>query len=188
MLQDTSLLYQQVHDLEASLAQLRNECSRAVTATQLIVGRPNTPLGSPRTSDDGSGSCSIEDAVQQLIGALKVSRCGIVKCCTSHRGLLLHRCCFLTLAPVHLKSQVSQLQYVSILDNSKIEAYSHLLERYAGTEEICGMRLAVSTLRSLNDTVRHPGNYVRCLTFYCKGVVISKLHGLCCSIVHTPAA
>ena len=66
------MLQHQLHDLEGSVVQLRKECSRAVTAAQLVVGRPSTPPASPRGSDDGAGLCSIEDAVQQLIAKLKV--------------------------------------------------------------------------------------------------------------------
>lgn len=72
MLQDTSTLHQQVHELDASLAQLRKECSHAVTTAHLTLGRPSVHPGSPRTSGDGSGTCIIEDAVQQLVAALKV--------------------------------------------------------------------------------------------------------------------
>ena len=72
VMQDSGMLQQQMYDMEVSLNQVRKECSRAVTAAQLVLGRPNTPPGSPRTSEDGSGMGSVEDAVRQLVTRLKV--------------------------------------------------------------------------------------------------------------------
>ena len=66
------MLQQQMHDMEVSLNQVRKECNRAVTAAHLVLGRPNTPPGSPRTSEDGSDLGSVEDAVRQLVARLKV--------------------------------------------------------------------------------------------------------------------
>ena len=75
LLQDPVVLQQQVHDMEASLSQMRRECSRAVATAQAIVGRPTTPLGSPRTSEDGTGLCSVELVVRQLVAKLTVNPC-----------------------------------------------------------------------------------------------------------------
>ena len=72
IMQDSSMLQQQMYAMEASLNQVRKECSRAVTAAQLVLGRPDTPPGSPRTSEDGSDLGSVEDAVRQLVTRLKV--------------------------------------------------------------------------------------------------------------------
>lgn len=59
-------------ELEASLARLQRECNQAVTAAQAVVGRPSTPRGSPRSSDDGTAGASVEDVVRHLIAKLKV--------------------------------------------------------------------------------------------------------------------
>ena len=72
-LQDPAVLQQQLNQADASLVQLQQECNRAVATAQAMVGRPTTPLGSPRTSQDGAGLCSVEHAVRQLVHHLKVS-------------------------------------------------------------------------------------------------------------------
>lgn len=59
-------------ELETSLARLQKECTQAVTAAQAVVGRPNTPRGSPRSSDDGTDGGNVEDVVRHLIAKLKV--------------------------------------------------------------------------------------------------------------------
>lgn len=60
-------------ELEASLARLQKDCSQAVAAAQAVVGRPSTPRGSPRSSEDGAGGANVEDIVRQLVAKLKVS-------------------------------------------------------------------------------------------------------------------
>lgn len=67
------MLQQQLIEAEASLLQLRQECNRAVATAQAMVGRPTTPLGSPRTSEDSAGLCSVEHAVRQLVAKLKAT-------------------------------------------------------------------------------------------------------------------
>lgn len=62
----------QAEELESALALLQKECSQAVAAAQAVVGRPTTPRGSPRSSEDGAGAVSVDDVVRQLISKLKV--------------------------------------------------------------------------------------------------------------------
>ena len=59
-------------ELEASLGRLQKECNQAVAAAQAVVGRPSTPRGSPRSSEDGVAGADVEDVVRQLVGKLKV--------------------------------------------------------------------------------------------------------------------
>ena len=66
-------------ELEASLVRLQKECSQAVAAAQAVVGRPSTPRGSPRSSEDGVGGADVEDVVRQLVAKLKVSCCCLSK-------------------------------------------------------------------------------------------------------------
>ena len=53
-------------ELEALLGRLQKDCSQAV------VGRPSTPQGSPRSSEDGVGGADVQDVVRQLVAKLKV--------------------------------------------------------------------------------------------------------------------
>ena len=59
-------------ELEASLGRIQKECSQAVAAAQVVVGRPSTPRGSPRSSDDGAGAADVQGVVRQLVAKLKV--------------------------------------------------------------------------------------------------------------------
>ena len=71
-MQDAGALQVRVQELEGSLLRLQRECSQAVAAAQAVVGRPTTPLGSPRSSEEGAGATSVDDVVRQLIARLKV--------------------------------------------------------------------------------------------------------------------
>lgn len=67
-------------ELEVSLGRLRRECSQAVAAAQAVVGRPSTPQGSPRSSQDGAGGADVEDVVRQLVAKLQVGCSCLPEC------------------------------------------------------------------------------------------------------------
>jgi len=71
--QDTDALSSRAQELETSLLRLQRECSQAVAAAQTLVGRPTTPRGSPRSSEDGAGAVSVGDVVRHLVAKLKVA-------------------------------------------------------------------------------------------------------------------
>lgn len=79
-LQDVGLVAQRAEELEASLGRLQRECSQAVAAAQAVVGRPSTPRGSPRSSQDGAGGANVEDVVRQLVTKLKVGCSCLCNC------------------------------------------------------------------------------------------------------------
>ncbi len=70
--QDAAVANNRAQELDAALLRLQRECSQAVAAAQAVLGRPTTPRGSPRSSEDGLGAVSVQDVVQQLMAKLKV--------------------------------------------------------------------------------------------------------------------
>lgn len=79
-MQDVGLMAKRAEELEASFGRLQRECSQAVAAAQAVVGRPSTPRGSPRSSQDGAAGADVEDVVRQLVAKLKVGCSCFPKC------------------------------------------------------------------------------------------------------------
>lgn len=71
--QDATGLNSRAEELEGSLLKLQRDCSQAVAVGQAMLGRPTTPRGSPRSSEDCLGAVYVEDVVRQLVAKIKVS-------------------------------------------------------------------------------------------------------------------
>ncbi|DBA92530.1 TPA: hypothetical protein ACH3X1_002761 [Trebouxia sp. C0004] len=69
--QDAAMAISRAQELDAALLRLQKDCSQAVAAAQAVLGRPTTPRGSPRSSEDGLGAVTVQDVVQQLMAKIK---------------------------------------------------------------------------------------------------------------------